>query len=175
MKVLKKFEHEEYEILEKYSQEVELGDATNREAHAAKVYFNTLFGDGFSRAEENSINAALNYGYSILLSSVNREVVYNGYLTTLGVFHDNMFNPFNLSSDLMEIFRTVVDEAVLEMQPEKFEKEEKYILVDLLNKVVLVDGKKCYLTHAIKICCKSILDAIQEKDSSLMRFYKNEL
>lgn len=175
MRTLKKFEYEEYEILQKYSQEVEFGDTTNREAHAAKVYFNTLFGEGFSRAEDNSINAALNYGYSLLLSTVNREIVYNGYLTTLGIFHDNMFNPFNLSSDLMEIFRAVVDETVLEMQPEKFEKEEKHMLVDVLNKVVVVDGKKCHLTHAIKICCKSILDAIQEKDLSLIRFYRNEL
>lgn len=175
MRTLEKYEYEEYKILKQYSQEVELGDSSNREAHAAKVYFNTLFGTDFSRAEDNSINAALNYGYSLLLSTVNREVVFNGYLTTLGIFHDNMFNPFNLSSDLMEVFRAVVDEAVLEMQPEKFEKEEKYILLDILNKTVIIDGRRCHLTQAIKIYCKSVLDAVQEKDLSILRFYRNEL
>lgn len=175
MKVLKKLEFEEYEILEKYSQDVELGDKSNREAHAAKVYFNTLFGNQFSRAEDNSINAALNYGYSLLLSSFNREIVSNGYLTSLGIFHDNMFNPFNLSSDLMEIFRPIIDEAVYGMKLEKFEKEEKHRLIDLLNKTVIIDGRKNYITQAIKIYCKSILDAIQEKDLSLIRFYRDEL
>ena len=74
-KLLKKLEFEEFEILEKYAEDIQIGDSTNREAHAAKVYFNTLFGKNFSRAEDNSINAALNYGYSLILSTVNREVV----------------------------------------------------------------------------------------------------
>ena len=71
------------------------------EGHAAKVYFNALFGRGFTRSEENSINAALNYGYSLILSSVAREIVANGYITQIGIFHDNMFNQFNLASDVM--------------------------------------------------------------------------
>lgn len=175
MKVLKDYEFEEYSILDGYIKEVEHGDVTNREGHAAKVYFNRIFGDGFSRADDNPINAALNYGYSLLLSTFNREVVFNGYLTTLGIFHDNMFNQFNLSSDLMEVFRTVIDRCVIEMKPEVFGKEEKYQLVDLLNKTVIIDGRKQFLTKAIQIYTKSVLDAIQEKDVSLIRFYKDEL
>ena len=175
MKVLKDYEFEEYSILEGYIKEVEPGDITNREGHAAKVYFNRIFGDGFSRADDNSINAALNYGYSILLSTFNREIVFNGYLTTLGIFHDNMFNQFNLSSDLMEVFRPIIDRCVIEMKPEVFGKEEKYQLVDLLNKTVIIDGRKQFLTKAIQIYTKSVLDAIQERDVSLIRFYKDEL
>lgn len=76
--------------LEEYLKEMEFGDETNREGHAAKVYFNALFGKQFTRTEENSINAALNYGYSLILSCVNREIAYNGYLTQLGLFHDKM-------------------------------------------------------------------------------------
>ncbi|MBQ3437162.1 MAG: type II CRISPR-associated endonuclease Cas1 [Fusobacterium sp.] len=174
-KLLKKLEFEEFEILEKYAEDIQIGDSTNREAHAAKVYFNTLFGKNFSRAEDNSINAALNYGYSLILSTVNREVVYNGYLTLLGVFHDNMFNPFNLSSDLMEIFRPLIDELVFSMNIEKFEVEEKHEIVNILNKSVYIDSRNQYLTQAIKIYCKSVLDAIEEKDLSLIRFYRDEL
>lgn len=175
MQVLQKWEYEEYSLLESYVLEVERGDRTNREAHAAKVYFHTLFGKEFSRAEENVTNAALNYGYSLLLSTVNREVVCNGYLTNLGIFHKSMFNPFNLSSDLMEVFRPIIDEKVLEAKFEKFEKEEKYQMVDLLNKVVVMDGKHCHLTQAIKVFCKSVFDALEERDLSLIKFYKNEL
>src|SRR5690554_7015649 len=62
--------------------------------------YTTLF-----RSDDNSINAALDYGYSILLSAFNKAIVSKGYLTQLGIFHRNEFNPFNLSCDLMEPFR----------------------------------------------------------------------
>ena len=94
----------EAELLQGYLEEITYGDATNREGHAAKVYFNALFGKDFTRTDDLLINTALNYGYSILLSAFNREIVLNGYLTQLGLFHDNMFNRFNLASDLMEPF-----------------------------------------------------------------------
>ena len=55
-----------------YAKEVQLGDKTNREGHAAKVYFNSLFGKKFSRNQPNDINAALNYGYAIILSAINK-------------------------------------------------------------------------------------------------------
>ena len=106
---------EEAELLRSYLSQIEAHDATNREGHAAKVYFNALFGMDFTRSEENLINAALNYGYSIILSAFNREIVAHGYLTQLGVFHDNMFNHFNLSCDLMEPFRILVDRKVKSM------------------------------------------------------------
>ena len=92
-------------------------------------YFNGLFGKNFSRTSDIPFNAALNYGYGILLSAVNREIVSNGYITQLGLFHDNMFNPFNLGSDLMEPFRVFIDKKVFEMKPEKLEHEEKMALV----------------------------------------------
>lgn len=103
---------ESAEKLSGYLSEIELCDKTNREGHAAKVYFNALFGMSFSRGEAGAVNAALNYGYSLVLGAVNREVCACGYLTQLGLFHDNMFNEFNLSCDLMEPFRIVVDRFV---------------------------------------------------------------
>lgn len=79
---------EEAELLSSYLQQIAWNDETNREGHAAKVYFNALFGLDFTRTEDNLINAALNYGYSIILSSFTREIVANGYITQLGLFHD---------------------------------------------------------------------------------------
>lgn len=173
--VLENFNKQEYKLLQKYIYEVKRNDVTNREGHAAKVYFNALFGMAFGRTQENYINAALNYGYAILLSAFNRTVVSLGYITQLGLFHDNMFNQFNLSCDLMEPFRPLIDKAVCEMNPQKFEHEEKISLVNLLNNEVKVDGKKQYLNNAIKIYCKSVLDALDSEDLSKMRFYGDEL
>ena len=166
---------EESEILSSYIKEITWNDGTNREGHAAKVYFNALFGLDFTRTEDNYINAGLNYGYSIIPSAFTREIVANGYITQLGLFHDNMFNQFNLASDLMEPFRVLIDQKILQMKLIDFEHNEKMQLVDVLNQEVLIDGKKQYVNNAIKIYCKSVFDALNDDDSSLMRFYRIEL
>ena len=176
-KILKQAKHldewnlAEAEMLYNYINEIEIGDVSNREGHAAKVYFNALFGKDFTRTEENSINAALNYGYGIILSTFNREIVSNGYITQIGLFHDNMFNQFNLGSDLMEPFRVLIDREVIQMQRKEFTHEEKIQLVNVLNNEVMIDGKTQYVNNAIKIYCKSVFDALNENDSALIRFY----
>lgn len=162
----------EAQMLFRYIDEMEPGDMTNREGHAAKVYFNALFGKNFSRAEEHPINAALNYGYSILLSMFNREITANGYLTQLGLFHDNMFNPFNLSSDLMEPFRPVVDWKVWNMQPGTFEKDEKHELLQITCQELTVAGKKEVLDNAVKIYVKSVFDVLETDEEMDIRFYR---
>ena len=138
-------------MLREYVQQMQWNDATNREGHAAKVYFNALFGMDFSRSQDCPINAALNYGYSLILSAVNREIVTNGYITQLGLFHDNMFNQFNLGSDLMEPFRVLVDRKVFDMTLIEFEHEEKMQLVNLLNEEVIMDGKHYVILNAIGV------------------------
>lgn len=166
---------EEAALLAAYLREITWNDETNREGHAAKVYFNALFGLDFTRTEDNFINAALNYGYAIILSAFTREIVANGYITQLGLFHDNMFNQFNLASDLMEPFRILVDREVTEMKLLQFDHEEKMQLVNILNQEIQIDGKTQYVNNAIKIYCKSVFDALEEDDSSLIRFYGIEL
>lgn len=173
--LLEMFGKEEAELLSSYLLELDWNDSTNREGHAAKVYFNALFGLEFTRTEDNYTNAALNYGYSIILSTFTREIVANGYITQLGLFHDNMFNSFNLASDLMEPFRPLVDKQVLDMKLNQFEHEEKMQLVDILNQSIWIEGKNYYVSNAIKIYCKSVFDALNEDDSSLIKFYKIEL
>lgn len=162
------------ELLLSYLKDLREGDSTNREGHAAKVYFNALFGLEFTRSEECAINAALNYGYSIILSAFNREIVKNGYITQLGLFHDNMFNPFNLASDLMEPFRVIIDRIVVEIKPDVFEHEEKMQVVEVLTKYVRIAGRKETVLNAIKIYTKSVFDALEDQDISIIRLYKNE-
>jgi CRISPR-associated endonuclease Cas1 subtype II len=170
--VLRDYQKSESHLLEEYLQQLTFGDKTNREGHAAKVYFNALFGKDFSRSADISINAALNYGYSILLSSFAREIVANGYITQLGLFHDNIFNQFNFASDLMEPFRPLIDRKIISINPQTFEHDEKMQLVDILNGEVKINNRTEYVSNAIKIYCKSIFDALNDGDMSLIKFYE---
>lgn len=160
-KVLELYEKENVDKLKKYAKEVDIDDNTNREGFSAKVYFNSLFGSDFSRSLDDDINAALNYGYSILLSTVNKEVVSNGYITQLGVNHKNEFNQFNLGCDLMEPFRPFIDCIVFKNKRDLLDKEFKYKLINVLNEKALIDGKEYYLSNAIQIYIRSILKAIE--------------
>ena len=164
--------HSEANMLKEYADELHFNDETNREGPAAKVYFNTLFGMGFSRAEDNTINAALNYGYSILLSACNREITANGYITQLGVHHSNVFNSFNLGSDMMEAFRPFVDNKVLELSNlcmlENFEKSQKMAVVEVLNGDVFIESKIYSLNYAVKIYIKNVFRALNDDDVSLI-------
>lgn len=159
-------------ILDKYISEVQPGDPSNREAHAAKVYFNALFGVGFSRKDDSAINAALNYGYSFLLSSFNKDIVSRGYLTQLGLHHQGSFNPFNFSSDLMEPFRPLVDRFVLNSEFEFFLQPEKHKMLEVLNLVVEINGSQQNLSQAINVYCSSVFRALNNDKLDLVEFYR---
>ena len=164
----------EAELLTSYIGQVELSDSTNREGHAAKVYFNSLFGMNFTRSAETPTNAALNYSYSLLLSSFNREICANGYLTQLGIFHNNMFNHFNLSCDLMEPFRIIIDRYVYYHKPVQFEKEEKHSMWHILEEPVCIDGANRTVSDSIKIYTRSVFEAINDGDPSKIKYYSQE-
>lgn len=172
---LTEMNRQESALLNQYISEILPGDESNREGHAAKVYFNALFGMDFSRTLDCNINAALNYGYSIILSAFAREVVSQGYFTQLGIFHDNMFNQFNLACDLMEPFRVLVDRKVVHMKLAEFSSKEKMELVDILNQTIYIDGNREYVSKAMRIYSKSVFDALNESDLSIIKFYQNEL
>lgn len=164
----------EAELLRSYIGQVEYYDTTNREGHAAKVYFNAVFGMQFTRSEDNGINAALNYGYSVILSAFNREINAGGYLTQLGLFHDNMFNFYNLSCDLMEPFRILVDRIVAQTRPTVLTKDIKYKLLNILNQYVNIKKTKQTVLNAIKIYTRSVFEALNDEDPSKIQFVGNE-
>ena len=164
--VLSKKMPDEAIILSNYAKEVELDDVTNREGHAAKFYFNRLYGENFSRGSSDKINTFLNYGYTLLLSQFNRYIVAKGYLTQLGIHHKNPFNPFNLSCDLMEPFRPFIDLKVIDLSEDNFKNK----LISFLNHPVYIHGKKQTLIHAIQIYCSSIFLALNTGKLSVFNF-----
>ena len=163
----------EAELIGSYIPDILPGDTTNREGHSAKVYFNCLMPCGVSRRDGGFLNGCLNYGYAVLLSCFNREIVASGYLTQFGIWHDNEFNQFNLSSDLMEPFRTIVDEVAFSL-PEG-DKEFKRKMADILNFQISIDGKTTTLDLAVRTYVRSVLNALETSDPSLIIFPSYEL
>jgi|SRR5690625_595263 len=153
--------HDNFDI---YIEQVELGDETNREGHAAKVYFNKLFGLTFVRDGETAINWALNYGYSLLLSLFNRIIVTKGLLTEVGVHHNNQFNYYNLASDFMEVYRPFIDVIVKNVVLDTFEKEQKRELIEIFNKKILIKDKRQYLTNSVEIYVDSLIKFMTSKN-----------
>ncbi len=158
--LLKKIKLDKYKLLNSYIDEITVGDKTNREGHAAKIYFNALFGNSFIRNNDDNINAALNYGYAVLLSTVNKEIIKNGYITQLGIHHKNEFNQFNLTCDLMEAFRPIIDNFVFYNKERKLDINYKLDLVNIFNNTYIFNNKKYVLKDVIKIYVKTTLEAI---------------
>ena len=73
------------------------------------------------------------------------------------------------------IICSIVDRVVKLNDPQKFETEEKRILQAVLSEEFIVDGRTQTLLNAIKIYTKSVFDAIENADTSCLKFYKYEL
>ncbi|QQK78954.1 type II CRISPR-associated endonuclease Cas1 [Salicibibacter cibi] len=140
--------------------EIEPFDRTNCEAQAAKIYFNSFFGEDYNRSNREIIeNSALNYGYSILHSAIGRTILAKGLLPSIGIFHRGERNPFNLASDIIEPFRPIVDAYVIEQPPDEFlTKQYRLNLINLLHSRISIDGKLQTVIRAIDIFVGSIIE-----------------
>lgn len=163
----------ETELLNIYIEQVEDGDITNREGHAAKVYFNSLFGKDFSRKQGNDINKYLNYGYSILLSAFNREIKICGYLTEIGIHHIGETNPFNLSCDFMEPIRPLIDSFVIKNLVDDLNFKELFI--NILNYKVKYDEKEMFLENAIRLYTQQLFSCLRADKTIDLKFVEYEL
>lgn len=136
-----------------FSYDIKNGDSSNREAHAAKVYFNQLMDASFSRGNDDILlNSGLNYGYAIIRGYIARVCVGYGLNTQIGIHHKNEYNRFNLVDDLMEPIRPIVDIVAYKMlEKEKyFKPEHRKRLVNILNQKMNYKGKKMYLCNILE-------------------------
>jgi len=170
--LLRQFEFKEHaKALTKLIDNLELDDPSNREAHAARISFNTLFGNNFSREQDSDINASLNYGYTLLMSVFAREIVKCGCLTQLGVGHVNQFNDFNFASDIMEPFRVLVDEIVYQNQDKEFPVVKRELL-KLFTKTYLYENAEMYLNNIIRKYTRQMIDYLNEENKKAPVFAK---
>lgn len=162
--------------LKPFYMNVKSGDSDNREGIAARLFWQELFGDGFTRdREEPGLNALLNYGYTILRAATARSLVASGLLPAIGLFHHNRSNAFPLADDVMEPYRPYVDEIVYTMYQQgqvtlnqqtkgmlinvlycdtKFEKVMRPLSVGLT--MTTASLTKCYAKETTKIVFPSI-------------------
>lgn len=155
-------------MLDEYEKRVLDGDTTNREGHSAKVYFNSLFGKGFSREQDNEINKFLDYGYSIILSQINREIKILGYLTEIGIHHIGESNSFNFSCDLIEPLRPLIDYYVVSNLID--DNNFKQIFIELLSKTVKYNDNQIVLDNAIHLYVEDMLFYLKTGDEEKIRF-----
>ncbi|HFU3799310.1 TPA: type II CRISPR-associated endonuclease Cas1 [Streptococcus suis] len=146
-----------------------LFDPSNREGHAARIYFNTLFGNDFSRELDNDINAGLDYGYTLLLSMFAREVVVSGCMTQFGLKHANQFNQFNFASDVMEPFRPIIDRIIYENRKEPFVKMKKELFT-IFSDTFEYNGKEMYLTNIVSDYTKKVIKSLNNKGDGIPEF-----
>lgn len=128
------------------SKQVKSGDAGNREAIGARIYFSAVF-DGFIRNAngDDILNSALNYGYAVLRSSVARSIAACGLNPALSIFHSNRHNPFALADDLMEPLRPLADWQVRSNQ--SLFSADKDLTPVLKKTLAEITGKKLYFKN----------------------------
>lgn len=169
-----------YNKLNNYLDNVKNGDERNMEGQAAKEYFKSLFGENFIRFNDSPISDALNYGYSVLTGAVIRTVSFLGLNDNIGIWHHSSKNSNNLSCDLVECFRPVVDFYVfnnLNRLVSPLPMEIRKGLLNLLNYRVIFDNKKYQLSYAIELVVREFVDYLKTQDFTnviLPIFYKNE-
>lgn len=106
------------------------------EGMASRAYFQAIshvlpeewkFPERSRHPAHDGFNATLNYGYGVLYSMVERGCILSGLDPYVGVLHTDDYNKLSFVFDLIEIFRTHVDEVVLflftkrKMHPSHFE------------------------------------------------------
>lgn len=154
-------------LLGKYEADVRPGDPDNREGQAARVYFNTIFGEGFDRRDEfDTKNTYLNYGYSMILSLVNREIAAYGYNNLLGIHHHGPENEFNLGCDFVEPFRPFIDEFVLsnKLNPDDFKND----MLVALTKECRCGNKTMIIQNAVSAYVLSLFSALNNGNADVI-------
>lgn len=145
------------------------GDSTNMEAIAAAIYFKSIFGKEFSRKNTDFYNSCLNYGYAIIRGMIARSLVMYGFEPSLGLFHHNQLNAFNLADDIIECFRPLVDLYILKNVKikEELDSETKKMIYSVINTLMLIDGKSYNIQTAIENVVKSLATSFENKSNSI--------
>lgn len=159
------------DILSTFIKEVEDGGITNREGLAAKIYFRELFGENFSRNNEDTIiNASLNYGYTIIRNCFCRAIVGLGLIPSIGIFHKNEYNSFNLADDLMEVYRPLIDRWIkININEQQFlDKNIKLRLVNILNGTIRYGNEDITINNSIEKYVKKVFNHIENENSQII-------
>lgn len=168
---------EKYKIdsikLKEYANEVKSGDSTNREAMAAKLYWDLLIDVDWVRSRFGDYpNNFLNYGYAILRAAMARALVGSGLLPTFGIHHHNKYDAYALADDMMEPYRPFVDDEVLTYIKENPEQDEittdfKKKILNILTRDVLIGKVTRPFMIALTITSSSLAKVFTKESEKL--------
>ena len=181
--IIKELNPKIFDQMIKLISDIKINDETNIEGQAAKIYFNTLFGENFIRRRYRDkdidfTNILLNYGYSIMRSAVIRALICHGLLPIFGLKHKSNTNSFNLADDFMEPFRPIVDLYVFKYtkenlkQSNEFNIKNKKELTLLINTKMKIDDKVIEMDKAAELMAISYVKALENKKPSLIKIPK---
>lgn len=110
-----KFKEAEYitNLLKKMNRKIKSEEIRALEGVGARIYFKGLFGNDFKRFNNDIENKGLNYGYTLIRTLISKIIVSKGLHPSLGIEHKSILNNFNLSDDIIEIFRPLIDYIVV--------------------------------------------------------------
>lgn len=92
----------------------------------------------------------------------------------MGINHTNEFNQFNLSCDLMEPFRVIIDNFVYYNKDRKLDSDYKLDVVNLFNHTYKYQSKMYTLKDIIKLYVKKTLDSIENIENYEAFIYGEE-
>ena len=138
---------------------VKSGDPENIEAQAARAYWQRLMGAEFRRDRESpGLNAALNYGYTVLRACIARGVSGAGLHPSFSIHHKNPRNPMNLVDDLVEPFRPIADFVIWRWTREystELTRDGKLRLASLCTLSLPTEEGFSPLSQVAARCCRS--------------------
>lgn len=123
------------------------------EGMASKIYFDSIsnllvkkfrFGGRSRNPAKDEFNCLLNYGYGVLYSKVEKACIIAGLDPYVGFLHTDNYNKKSLVFDIIEMFRTYVDETVFflfskrQVSEECFDKIENGLLLNKTGKALLI-------------------------------------
>ncbi|MGB7533628.1 MAG: CRISPR-associated endonuclease Cas1 [Halobacteriota archaeon] len=160
------------------------------EGMASRTYFGVLSSimpekfkfKGRSRnPATDEFNAMLNYGYGVLYSMVEKACIIAGLDPYIGFLHTDNYNKKSLVFDIIEMFRTFVDEAVVHLfskrkvKAEYFDtiqnneglslnKEGKAVLIEALNETfentIKYRGRNVKTKNVVQFECHRIANKL---------------
>ena len=163
------------EDLTALAKRVKSGDSENREAQAARHYWQALMGTTFRRNRDLAdANVLLNYGYMVLRAAMARATVAHGLNPGLGIHHKSQANAFQLVDDLMEPFRPQVDLLVRDILQEEgaealqLPPEVKRRLAAVLQKDMQGDRGAAPVVSCMARLSQSLVASLAQKTPALI-------
>lgn len=164
------------ESLKEYKEKLPQTQTSNEilayEGLSAKLYFKAFFDNvqwqgRQPRIKRDYVNSVLDIGYTILFAFIESILLSFGFDTYCGVLHRQFYMRKSLVCDLVEPFRTIVDEQVKKSINLKQFKEEDFLVINYRYNLKWENS-----SNYIAIIMRAILNHKQEIFNYIQSYYR---